>query len=243
MSPDSSARTQPSDAEIDRDLAMCGYANTDTYPEYSHRDLREAYQAGFDAAAPAPGTVTVPAPRVPFPGPSTDAHFMREAASHLQGGFQVGGSNLTATVIKLLIDVANAMEPAATPAPVPSPPSPAATAASAAALELTCAKPLFGLTTWTTREGLVTPVADMGPGHRAAVVRMLTSQVRRWLTWRALTMPGPDEDDQGAEIEMARTLFDVTPAAVLAATTLGGLLLKDDAPESHARSVVVKEHR
>ena len=228
MSPDCNALTPPTDAAIDRDLAMCGYTNTETYPEYGHRDLREAYLAGFEAAAPAPGTVTVPAPRVPFPGPSTDAHFMREAASHLQGGYPLGGSNLTATVIRLLIDVADALEPAPA-APVPTPVSPAAAAVSAAAGELTCAKPLFGLTTWTTRDGLVTPVADMGPGHRDAVVRMLTSQIRRWLTLRALTMPGPDEDDQGAGIELACTLFDVTPAAVLAATTLGALLLADAA--------------
>lgn len=56
-------------------------------------------------------TVTIPAPTVAYPGPDdTDAGFMRIAAKHLEGGFAVGGSNLTRAVIDLLRSVADAMD-------------------------------------------------------------------------------------------------------------------------------------
>ena len=57
-----------------------------------------------------PEHVTIPAPHVPFPGGRTDADFMRSAADHLERGYPVGGSNLTATVIRLLRDVAMALD-------------------------------------------------------------------------------------------------------------------------------------
>lgn len=60
-----------------------------------------------------PLTVTIPAPRVPFPGASSDADFMRSAASHLEGGYEVGGSNLTRVVVTLLRDLSRALDPAA----------------------------------------------------------------------------------------------------------------------------------
>jgi hypothetical protein len=53
--------------------------------------------------------VTVHAPHVPFPGASSDADFMRSAASHLEGGYEVGGSNLTRTVVTLLRDLSLAL--------------------------------------------------------------------------------------------------------------------------------------
>jgi hypothetical protein len=57
------------------------------------------------------GTIVIRAPRVPYPGPNdTDASFMRVAADHLEGGYHVGGSNLTATVIALLRDVARSLD-------------------------------------------------------------------------------------------------------------------------------------
>jgi hypothetical protein len=55
-------------------------------------------------------TITIPAPNVPYPGGHSQAHFMRSAADHIEGGYPVGGSNLTATVLKLLRDVADALE-------------------------------------------------------------------------------------------------------------------------------------
>jgi hypothetical protein len=54
--------------------------------------------------------VTVHAPHVPFPGASSDADFMRSAASHLEGGYEVGGSNLTRTVVLLLRDLSLALD-------------------------------------------------------------------------------------------------------------------------------------
>jgi hypothetical protein len=57
-------------------------------------------------------TITIPAPNVPYPGGRTQAYFMRSAADHIEGGYPVGGRNLTATVLKLLRDAADALEAA-----------------------------------------------------------------------------------------------------------------------------------
>ena len=62
-----------------------------------------------------PEHVTIPAPHVPFPGGRTDAAFMRSAADHLERGYAVGGRNVTETVIRLLRDVAVALDAAAKP--------------------------------------------------------------------------------------------------------------------------------
>jgi hypothetical protein len=35
--------------QIDADLRMSGYDNSETYPEYGHSDLRSAYRDGFDS--------------------------------------------------------------------------------------------------------------------------------------------------------------------------------------------------
>lgn len=61
---------------------------------------------------PTPEWITVPAPNVPYPGGSTQAHFMRTAARNVTGRYPVGGSNVTAAVVKLLKDAANALDAA-----------------------------------------------------------------------------------------------------------------------------------
>lgn len=68
-----------------------------------------------DLAVAKVDAVTIPRPHVPY-GPlgvpewQADAHYLREAAKHIEGGYSVGGSNLTATVLKLLRDSADALE-------------------------------------------------------------------------------------------------------------------------------------
>lgn len=54
-------------------------------------------------------------PDIPYPGGHTQAFYWRKAASHLEKGFPVGGSNLTTAVIQLLRNAADAIE-------APSPP-------------------------------------------------------------------------------------------------------------------------
>jgi hypothetical protein len=49
-------------------------------------------------------------PEIPFPGGSSQADFWREAASHLEGGYPVGGSNVTAAVVRFLRSVAEAVD-------------------------------------------------------------------------------------------------------------------------------------
>lgn len=61
------------------------------------------------------GTITIPRPHVPYgpvgiPAPLSDARYLRDAARHIEQGYQVGGSNLTAAVLKLLRDAADAIE-------------------------------------------------------------------------------------------------------------------------------------
>jgi hypothetical protein len=61
-----------------------------------------------------PTRITIPRPHVPY-GPEgvdvdkADAQYLREAASKIAGGWRMG-SNLTATVTKLLRDAATAIE-------------------------------------------------------------------------------------------------------------------------------------
>jgi hypothetical protein len=58
--------------------------------------------------------IVVPAPNVLHKGPNDpDSHYMRTAARNLEGGFPVGGSNVTNAVIKLLRDTANSLDAAA----------------------------------------------------------------------------------------------------------------------------------
>lgn len=61
-------------------------------------------------AFPAPESITVPIPHVPYPGGRAQAHFMRTAARNLRNEQRPGGYNVTAAVTKLLEDTANAME-------------------------------------------------------------------------------------------------------------------------------------
>ena len=55
--------------------------------------------------------IAIPVPHVPF-GPAgvpvlvADANYLDHAASNLEGKFEVGGSNVRATVVKILRDVA-----------------------------------------------------------------------------------------------------------------------------------------
>lgn len=46
----------------------------------------------------------------PFKGPRSDADVLRDAAVRLEGGFQPGGSNTTATVVRTLRAVAALLE-------------------------------------------------------------------------------------------------------------------------------------
>lgn len=91
------------------------------------------FEAGFNAGAEwqrgrvSPVTredaITIPRPHVPYgpigvPERVADADYLREAAKHIEGGFKVGGSNLSATVIKMLRDSADALVPVSPPAEV-----------------------------------------------------------------------------------------------------------------------------
>lgn len=58
--------------------------------------------------------IEIQRPHVPFgpvhvPELLADADYLEHAASNIEGGYLVGGSNVTATVIKLLRDTANAL--------------------------------------------------------------------------------------------------------------------------------------
>ena len=55
--------------------------------------------------------ITITAPEVPYPGGTSHADFMRQAADRLEGGrYAVGGRNVTATVVALLREVAATMD-------------------------------------------------------------------------------------------------------------------------------------
>lgn len=65
-------------------------------------------------------TVSVPRPHVPYgphgvPGELATADYLDHAARNLAGGYEVGGYNVTATVIKLLHDTATALREAYEP--------------------------------------------------------------------------------------------------------------------------------
>jgi len=99
---------------------LTGY-NRDAAAPYTHR-YEAGLQAVHDAAIrdlrlPA-GTITIPRPHVPF-GPThvspeaADADYLRAAVRgihHLNHGERIWGHNLTATVVKLLLDSATAVE-------------------------------------------------------------------------------------------------------------------------------------
>lgn len=74
------------------------------FAPYVARRLREA------GLMPTGSERLVQVPSIPFPGGATQAHFWREAADHIEGGYPVGGSNLTAAVIALLRATAEAVE-------------------------------------------------------------------------------------------------------------------------------------
>jgi hypothetical protein len=63
------ADTTPSNAEIDADLALTiyDYDPRDSYPEFSHQDMREAWIAGYEAGR---RTTQKPDPSTPDPGAS-----------------------------------------------------------------------------------------------------------------------------------------------------------------------------
>lgn len=55
--------------------------------------------------------IIVPAPSVPHKAlDKPDSHYMRTAARNLEGGYGIGGYNVTHTVIKLLRDTAAALD-------------------------------------------------------------------------------------------------------------------------------------
>jgi hypothetical protein len=55
-------------------------------------------------------TISIRAPHVPY-GPEhlADAQYIGSAAQHIEDGYKVGGSNLTATVVSLLREVQRAL--------------------------------------------------------------------------------------------------------------------------------------
>jgi hypothetical protein len=60
-------------------------------------------------------TITIGKPHVPFgphgiPEHKADADYLRHAARNIEGGYAVGGYNVTRTVINLLHSVADALE-------------------------------------------------------------------------------------------------------------------------------------
>jgi len=76
-----------------------------------------------------PPTITVPSPHVPtgpknVPPHIADADYLDSAAWNLEHGYKVGGSGVTAMVVRLLRDAARAVRTAdETPAVPPPPPS------------------------------------------------------------------------------------------------------------------------
>jgi hypothetical protein len=53
--------------------------------------------------------IEIEAPEVPYPGGTEQAEFIRRAALNIEQGYPIGGSNVTRTVIDLLLSVAKAM--------------------------------------------------------------------------------------------------------------------------------------
>lgn len=98
-------------------------AMTNEQRELAWRTVREGLARGTacfterheEALARRADRIEIRIPHVPH-GPKgvpehiADAHYLLEAASHIEGGYKVG-SNLTATVIALLRDVAYTLNP------------------------------------------------------------------------------------------------------------------------------------
>lgn len=72
---------------------------------------RAAVVRHLPVEAPIDDRVTIRVPSVPYPGPErTDAHYYRQAAWNLRNGYEVGGSNVTATVVAALDAIATALD-------------------------------------------------------------------------------------------------------------------------------------
>ncbi len=118
------------DSEVPKSVCLCKVKTPVTLPtEYAHLPEQEVHKAvraahathlaelltadGYRRPAAGGREIIVPAPNVLHKGPNdSDADFMRIAAKHLEGGYPVGGSNLTYAVIKLLRDTANSLDAA-----------------------------------------------------------------------------------------------------------------------------------
>lgn len=85
------------------------------------RNLRDGYpwwDSSNRDGTPMTKTITIPAPHVPYgpvgvPENEADARYLRDAIKnlkHLSHGERMWGSNLTATIIKLLGDAADALD-------------------------------------------------------------------------------------------------------------------------------------
>lgn len=95
---------QASDLETERDALVARVAVLGRRPDVPSERVTEleATLAAIRKAA-----------NVAYPGPhDTDAGLMRIAADHLEHGYPVGGSNLTAAVIRVLREVATALDSA-----------------------------------------------------------------------------------------------------------------------------------
>lgn len=91
------------------------YSATDVWPLVAEVErLRQAHIPGDEGLQ---DTITIPRPHVPFgpdhiPEREADADYLRSAVrniKHLERGERIWGSNLTATIIKLLLDSAAAL--------------------------------------------------------------------------------------------------------------------------------------
>lgn len=76
----------------------------------------DIFAATYDVITNEPEHITIPRPHVLFgpegvPQHEADARYLHSAADHIEGGYKVGGRNLTATVIKLLHDAGAALYP------------------------------------------------------------------------------------------------------------------------------------
>lgn len=104
--------------EPSTECPKCGVRATGQTPStfYTHHD--ETCDGALEEPQGEPSdALTIPRPHVPFgphgiPEREADAVYLDHAASNLEGNFEVGGSNVRATVVKLLRDTAAALSAA-----------------------------------------------------------------------------------------------------------------------------------
>ncbi|MFE6966988.1 hypothetical protein ACFVAJ_17890 [Agromyces sp. NPDC057679] len=73
-------------------------------------DLAGAEETKIGTLPTGSPTITVPTPYIPFPGGRSQGSFLRRAAQNIVDGYPVGGSNVTAAVVKLLQDAGDELD-------------------------------------------------------------------------------------------------------------------------------------